>query len=720
MRRRKKPQPKPRRVVRPPAVAPSDTEPLDDPRIRPLLERYCGLAGVKQAALGPDHAELRLPPAERPFFRDRESLRVAFSLDALERDPAAEIAVLGSPFLSQLIEAIRARAARLSLGLIAPAGAADPTGVELTVPVRDGTVKRSATRLAVHPAGRLVARVVLRAGAGVEEAVVESDVYDLSAGARVPEDLAAAFRDLEAGRAKPADPSSAAKAAPVPAREPADLLRLLLSHLQEKSAERVAARRAVAEQALAVELGRLDRYFESILAEQTDPDAVGTVTALAERRRAEEIRRSQVKAVVHPLQLVEAGVLMQRAEWQLESAPPRMRRATFTAQRSLSDGSTWVLSCPHCGRPPATLVSCRHDHCSCEACSSRCSVFAEDFCTDHGIAQCRVDAQPACDEHVRVCPSCRLEHCTAHEGVCAEDGHKACSACLAPCGSCGRMVCNRHAQQSHAEAPKGSRRLCSACLRSCEGGTNEVVGVDEVAQCASCGKPVCTAHQAVCAVDGEVHCSQHLRRTDTSRRLVCGRHRATCAQEPGTLLASDEVQSCASCGKLVCTGHSAECVEDRLRHCVTHLEPLHDASGSYGCAQHRKECHVDGEVFSLAAVADCPVCGKGACPEHRGTCGNCGRHVCTADLEQQSRRCATCAQLATIADPPDEVVTAARVVTGGVPKASHRWRVARDRSHLVVEVDLGLRRRAVFTMRHGDTVPDTIVKHSLVGSKRRK
>src|SRR5213593_4837324 len=166
-----------------PAVAVSavagDVDPLADARIRPLLERYCGLAGVKQAALGPDHSKLSLPQGERPFFRDRESLRVAFSLDALEHDPGAEIAVLGSPFLSQLIEAIRARAARLSLGLIAPTAppSGDPKAVELTIPVRDGTAKPSKTKLAVHPMGRLVARVVLRAGAGVEEAVVESDVY---------------------------------------------------------------------------------------------------------------------------------------------------------------------------------------------------------------------------------------------------------------------------------------------------------------------------------------------------------------------------------------------------------------------------------------------------------------------------------------------------------------------------------------------------------------
>jgi len=638
---------------------PGDADPLADAALRPLLERYCKLAGVKQAALAPDYAELRLPQSERPFFRDRASLRVAFSLDALERDPDAEIAVLGSPFLSQLLGAIRARAARLSLGLITPSGAGDPKSVELTIPVREGTAQRSATRVAVHRVGRLVARVVLRAGAGVEEAVVESDVYDLSAGATVGDDLAGAFRDLEAGRAEPAEPSDAAKAPTVPAREPGDLLRLLLSHLQEKSAERVAARRAAAEQELAAELSRLDRYFESILKEQTDPEAIGTVTALAERRRTEEIRRSQVKAVVHPLQLIEATVLIQRAEWQLES--DRGRRATFSAQRSLGStgAAAWIMACPHCGRAPTALVICRHDHCGCEACASRCSVCAEDFCADHGIAQCRVDGQPACDEHVRVCPSCRLEHCTAHEDVCAEDGHKACSACLAPCGSCGRVVCNRHAEQSHAEAPKGSRRLCAACLKYCEGGTNEPVGVDEVTQCASCGRSVCTAHQAVCVVDGQVHCSPHLRRTDQSRRLVCARHRAACAHEPAALFASDEVGAC-------------------------------------------------------------PICGKGVCESHRAACAHCGRSVCTADLNVESRRCATCAQLAAVNDLPPAVVAAVLAATGSGPKPTRRWRLARDRSHVVVELDLGWKQTAVVTLRQGDTVPDGVVKHSPFRLPRRK
>jgi hypothetical protein len=728
--KRRKAEPKRARKPRakpgaPAASAVRDRDPLADARIRSLVQRYCRLARVKQAASGADLQHLSLPPPERGFFRDRASLRVAFSLDALNRDPAAEIAVLGSPFLSQLLEAIRARAARLSLGIIAPTSppARDRTRVELSVPVRDGSAAPATTRSAVHPVGRLAARVVLRAGAAVEEAVVESDVYDLSAGAPVGRDVADLFHELEAGRAGSADPSLVARFAAVAAREPDDLLRLLLGNLREKSAERVAARRAAAEQQLTAELARLDRYFATILADQTDPEAVATLTALAERRRTEEVRRNHVRAIVHPLQLVEASVLIQRAEWQLEGAGGH--RASFSAQRSASGAGDWILACPHCGTPPTTLVVCKHDHCGCEACSFRCSVCATDFCAEHGIAQCRVDGAPACAEHVRTCPSCRLEYCSAHEGACAEDGHAACAACLAPCGSCGRAVCNRHAEQSSPDAPRGSRRLCSACLRHCEGGTNEPVGMDEVTQCASCDQVVCTAHQAVCAVDEQVHCSRHMRRTDTSQRLVCGRHGAACAYGEAALFASDEVGACGSCGKHVCADHSAECVADHQRHCVAHLAPLADVNGAYGCAAHRKVCHVDDQQFSLTGVSECPVCGKDACAGHRAACGYCGRLVCTADLGQveaagRTRRCSTCAHLAADGEVSDAVISAARAAAGGERKGSRAWRSARDRTHSVVEFDSGFRRKTVVAVRHGDLVAESVVRHSLLGAKRRK
>ena len=722
----RKPQPKPRAKAATPAQAARDGDPLADARIGPLLERYCRLARVKRAAAGADLHELSLPPSERRFFRDRLTLRVAFSLAALERDPEAEIAVLGSPFLSQLLEAIRARATRLSLGLIASktAPASPRAKVELSVPVRDGKALPGKARSAVHPVGRLTARVVLRAGGAVEEAVVESDVYDLSAGAPVARDVADLFHDLEAGQVEPADASLVAKTTAVKPRDPEDLLRLLVGNLREKSAERVEARRAAAEQQLALELARLDRYFAPILADQSDEAGTAAVTALAERRRTEEVRRNQVRALVHPLQLVEATVLIQRAEWQLEGAGGH--RATFSAQRSASGAGDWIFACPQCGGPPATLVVCKHDHCACESCSHRCSVCAQDFCAEHGIAQCRVDGAPACAEHVRACSSCRLDYCTAHEGVCTEGegGHKVCSTCLAPCGSCGRVVCNRHAEQSSADAPKGSRRLCATCLRHCEGGSNEPVGMDEVTQCASCDKSVCTAHQAVCVVDGQVHCSQHLRRTDQSRRLVCEQHRGACTHEPEAIFASDEVAACASCGQPVCAGHSAQCVRDGFRHCVTHLEPLLDENGSYACEAHRKQCHVDGQAFTLTGVNNCPVCGKDACAQHWSACTYCGRDVCTADLgkvesARQARRCATCAHLAAGSGPPDAVISAA-LAAAGAPKSSRAWRIARDRSHAVVELDLGLSRKTVVAVRHEGLVPESVVKHSLLGSKRQQ
>src|SRR5689334_23795019 len=356
-------------------AASRQVEPHADAHIGPLVERYCGLARVKRVT-GADLHELSLPPSERRFFRDRERLRVAFSLDALERHPEAEIALLGSPFLSQLLEAIRARAARLSLGLIASASPAakNRAQVALSIPVRDGKALPGKARSAVHPVGRLIARVVLRAGATLEEAMVESDVCDLSSGAPVARDVAELFHELEARRIEPADPSIVAKTKAVAARPPQDLLRLLVGNLREKSAERVAARRAAAEQQLAVALARLDRYFATILADQTDAAGEGAVRALAERRRTEEVRRNQVRAMVHPLQLVEATVLIQRAEWQVESGGGGGHRATFSAQRSAAGAGDWIFACPQCGTPPETLVVCKHDHCACTACSYRCSV----------------------------------------------------------------------------------------------------------------------------------------------------------------------------------------------------------------------------------------------------------------------------------------------------------------------------------------------------------
>ena len=231
---------------------------------------------------------------------------------------------------------------------------------------------------------------------------------------------------------------------------------------------------------------------------------------------------------------------------------------------------------------------------------------------------------------------------------------------------------------------------------------------------------MCTAHQETCILDGQVHCARHLRRTDKSRRLVCERHRAQCAYEPEAVHASDELAPCVTCGKHACSVHSAECLEDRRRHCFTHLQPLLDTEGAYACEAHRKVCHVDAQAFSLKGAAECPICGRDACARHRAACAHCGRHVCAADLTQPSRHCTTCAQLTAVTGPPDAVVTAARAATGGELRSARAWRMARDRTHLVVELNLGSSGSTVFAMRHGDTVPESVVTHSLERSKRRR
>src|SRR5206468_12393674 len=152
----------------------------------------------------------------------------------------------------------------------------------------------------------------------------------------------------------------------------------------------------------------------------------------------------------------------------------------------------------------------------------------------------------------RNCESCREPYCTAHEAMCAEGEHLACADCVAPCGLCGRVVCAAHATMTLETTPHGARRLCGDCACVCEGGKREAVGRDEVAPCSSCENDVCEHHRSICAVDQRVHCSKHLRRTDGSRRLVCAEHRDECAFEPGAILASDEMESCTSCGRAAC------------------------------------------------------------------------------------------------------------------------------------------------------------------------
>jgi hypothetical protein len=149
------------------------------------------------------------------------------------------------------------------------------------------------------------------------------------------------------------------------------------------------------------------------------------------------------------------------------------------------------------------------------------------------------------------------------------------------------MVCGGHAVRS-ADAETGNERtLCERCVVYCEGRRSEPVARDEAVACASCERFVCERHQARCDVDGKVHCSAHLARTERSRRLVCETDRATCEHEPEAIVAADEVRRCETCDRASCTEHAAACAADGAWHCLEHLTPLEGRLGEYACARHR-------------------------------------------------------------------------------------------------------------------------------------
>jgi len=702
-----------------------DAEALADPRVRGLVVRYAGLAGATVLELEPQLLELQLPLSETPFFRGRDRINVAFSLGALERHPEAEMGVIGSAFLGELVAAVRQRGTHIEAGLLPPRFAPDSSPAPLHIPVRNGTALPPQLMLALHPLGRLIARVTLSAGSAVADHIVLSGVFDLVVGAAVEQEIADACIQIETGELEPSAAEMASGATKALAKPASEFVSVMLKDLESKLEPEIRRRSDEARRSLAAELARLDGYYRAMLegtggpgTEVVDPTARRAIEADRQRRRAEEERRHEVRASVHPLQVIRFEVLVQRAEWALRSAAGHT--ATLLGMRALSGTGAWSMSCPTCGVLPTEMLVCRQGHAACAACGATCSVCGEEFCRNHGQQACHVDQRPACDEHARTCGICRKVHCTTHESTCSEGEHRACTACLAACAHCGRVVCTQHATQTVPTAPKGSRYLCGQCTTHCEGGTSEPVGVDEVVRCASCSRSVCGAHQAACAVDGQVHCSTHLRRSDRTRRLLCEKHRTTCTQEPQAIVASDEVVACTTCGASVCASHSEVCSGDRERHCRTHLQPLHDTRDELGCERHRSRCHVDDRSYTLAGTPPCPLCTKPTCRDHLLACKYCGRRVCATDRDATSGRCLTCGQLASTSEPPDSVVAASVAANGGEPLKGGDWRVARDAGHLIAEVALGWSRKLVFSVRHGETTPDTVVRHSVLGSSRKK
>ncbi len=709
-----------------PEADPRDAESLADLRLLAIVERYASLVGAQVGRPEAHLLVLTLPQSEAQHFRSGRSVTLAFSLPALERNPHAEMAVVGSAFLEDLLDAVRARGFYRDFGRLPQRVAPTAGGVDLMVPAAGLTVGPPRIRLAEQKVGRLIARVAIKAGAVGEEQIVESGFFDFTSGVRASPDLAVLCSAVESGKAPSAADAGTLggdSVESIPSRPIDELLPLMFDDLQAQLADQIGRRKAEAEHTQAAEIARLDRYYGDLLREAFDGSGdeltqrdVQAIDLERDRRKAEEQRRYEVRVTVHPLQLVRFGSVVQRAEWQLTTLSGLS--GVIAGQRLLSGDGAWTLACPTCGRSPKALRICSQNHVTCGECSQLCGVCGEAFCERHGITACHVDSAPTCGTHARRCPACRREHCSKHEGECAEGGHRACTACLAACAVCGRVVCTTHGVTTGPGASKGVRRLCRQCTLYCEGGSNEPVGRDEVVRCATCEKSVCTNHQALCAVDHQVHCSKHLRRADRSRRLVCEKHRAQCNVEVHVIFASDEVASCVSCAKAVCGEHSGVCRVDGEKYCSTHLARMHDSGTDLGCEKHRSVCHVDHRSYTLTGTSACPACGRLTCKEHHRACKSCGRSICLGELPSREPRCATCRHLTAVADPSESLIGASIVANGGQPTTGKSWKVATDATHDVVEIDLGWSRRLVFAVRHSDTTPEFVMRQSLLGSSR--
>jgi hypothetical protein len=707
------------------AVDVVDPESLADQRVRGLLETYARAIGAAIRAVSPHLLEIVLPPPEREFFasrprlREHGILRVGVTLEALDADPDAELAVVGSPLFEHLVDAIRARGHRISMGVLPATLSPAAEAAQLEVPIHAAAASQPEVKTAVHPIGRLLVRVLVRAGAAAEELLVESAMFDLASGRQVDSGIAALC-----GPAGETQQMSPVGSQWLPEQPVDRLLALMVSDLEARLRPDFDKRRGEAERSLAAELGRIDAYYKSLL---EGPAGVGTDIKSAEertafeaehrRRRDEEIRRHQLRATLHPVQLTRWGLLVQDATWQLATSAGR--HGTFTATRALSGEGGWEPSCPSCGLRPGTLSVCKYDHVACGACSHDCVVCGESICREHAPQACHVDGAGVCDSHARICLSCRRGYCTQHQTTCSDGDHPICIRCSVACGVCGRQVCTGHAEMSAAGAPKGERALCATCVVLCEGGRNEPVGRDEVVRCATCDRHVCGGHQASCSVDGRVHCSSHLRRADKSRRLVCEKHQATCAHEPNAVFATDEVGGCGACLAVTCHEHAANCSIDGARYCRSHLAPLVDKGSAPACERHRSRCYIDGQSYSLGTAESCSICTETTCKEHLRSCAHCARSVCFKDFEMRSGRCSTCRRLGET-DIPVEMMAAAIAANGGISPKAKTWNVARDKTSTVVDVDLGWSRHLVFTVRHGEEEPATVVQHSLLSSKRSK
>ncbi len=530
-----------------------------------LLDAYVAVAGGSVERPEGGLRVFRPAPSEAAWFGG-EARVLALDIESMDLHPDAEVAVAGSRFAHDLLAAVRSRGARLHRGFVAPSDAPGSVQPTASLVLRRGRVREVRVEAGWLPVGRLHLAASVRTGSQVEDRLVQTGWFDLTAG----QPLGEAPEGIGGGEAMVWDSGSH------PVLEPRPLETLLpgfLDDIEDRLAQWLAGAGAEAERTLQRELARLDAYYGRLVEEAGDgegaEDAVRAYRQEHERRTAEQIARNQASAELRPVQLELGYVLTERALMVLDDGAAE---ATLTGRRLLVGEAGWALPCPTCHTPaPEAWAVCTGGHMVCSACTESCSLCGATSCGDHGGGACPggegVPAHTVCDAHGQRCPSCAGTTCAHHAGLCLSCDQPVCSTCLGACASCGQAVCRACTTPTATEP----RPLCPACVRYCRGRDDEVRGVDEVAPCGTCGADVCPRHREVCAVCGEPHCREHVVELEAGE-FACPPHQGVCVVD-GRRRKITELDPCPVCGEWVSAGHRAACASCGGWACTRDVDP---------------------------------------------------------------------------------------------------------------------------------------------------
>ncbi|MCE7869917.1 hypothetical protein DYH09_06005 [bacterium CPR1] len=166
-------------------------------------------------------------------------------------------------------------------------------------------------------------------------------------------------------------------------------------HLQRAIAPRLNALQQEAERHLAVELARLERYYEQLLADlsrRNAPEKRQRTEQDRESRRhdLEQKFRLRVQAQLYAAELIDLRRFLVPVELKAGPAERRLELSYNCALHAFDP-----LACDHCLERTTQVWLCEHGHLSCPACSSDC-------------VRCRSSRCACCegDDLQSLCPDC--------------------------------------------------------------------------------------------------------------------------------------------------------------------------------------------------------------------------------------------------------------------------------------------------------------------------